>query len=155
MYSLERTQSFPIPIEEAWDFFSSPENLKAITPGDMGFDIVSVLPGKVYAGMIITYRIKPLFNIPLRWITEITHVREPHFFIDHQLSGPYRFWHHQHHFSTIPGGTEMTDILHYAMPFGVAGRMVHFSFIGKKIEEIFDYRHNVLAEHFGKIEEHE
>ena len=40
-YSIKSTQHLPISLEEAWDFFSSPNNLAKITPPDMGFIITS------------------------------------------------------------------------------------------------------------------
>ena len=117
MHKLQRIQRIPVSRREAWEFFSSPKNLKDITPSYLGFDIISELPEKIYPGMIISYRIKPLLGIPVKWVTEISHVKEEELFVDNQLSGPYKLWHHQHHFSDIPGGTEMKDILHYSLPW--------------------------------------
>jgi len=151
MKQLITRQNLPISLDEAWDFFSSPGNLEKITPGDMKFIIKNDLPKKMYAGMIITYKVTPLFNIPLDWTTEITHVNEPHFFIDDQKSGPFKTWHHQHHFREIDGGVEMTDIVTYSAPFGILGRLAEKLIVDKKVKGIFDFRYKLLEEKFGSL----
>lgn len=151
MKQLITKQRLPISLDEAWDFFSSPGNLEEITPQDMKFTIKNDPPEKMYAGMIITYKVTPLFNIPLNWTTEITHVNEPFFFIDDQRSGPFKTWHHQHHFREIEGGVEMTDIVTYAAPFGILGRIAEKLIVDRKVKGIFDFRHKLLEERFGTL----
>ena len=106
---------------------------------------------KVYAGMIITYKISPLAGIKLNWMTEITHVQNRQYFVDEQRFGPYALWHHQHHFKEIPGGVEMTDILNYAIPLGIIGRLTNNVYVGKEIKRVFDYRVKAIEELFGKM----
>lgn len=106
---------------------------------------------KMYAGMIITYKISPLLGIKMDWMTEITHVVGKQYFVDEQRFGPYALWHHQHHFKEIPGGIEMTDILHYAIPYSVIGTIANNVFVGKKVRDIFKYRTKVIEEMFGKM----
>lgn len=141
VYSLKTVQVLPISLEAAWDFFSSPANLKEITPANLGFNIVSKHHGsKMYPGQIIEYTVRPVLNIPLYWMTEITHVEDLKYFVDEQRYGPYSMWHHQHHFKEVPGGVEMTDIVHYKMPFWFFGDIANTLFIKKQLKEIFDYR---------------
>jgi len=138
-------------MDEAWDFFSSPANLQKITPEKLGFKIVSKHHGeKMYAGQIIEYYVKPLFGIPLYWMTEITHVADKKYFIDEQRFGPYSMWHHQHHFKETPDGVEMTDIVHYKLPFGILGELAHTLFVKKQLQGIFDYRFKVVEDLWGK-----
>ena len=155
MHSLTRIQRLPITVGDAWEFFSSPANLQKITPPDMGFHILTSLPENMYPGMIISYTVKPLFGISVKWVTEITHIQEPSYFIDTQLSGPYKIWHHQHFFKEIEGGVEMKDIVHYELPAGPLGRIVHALLVRKKVQEIFDFRKKVLEEKFGKYDDNE
>lgn len=150
VYQLRREQYLPIGIAEAWDFFSSPYNLKRITPPDMGFDIVLIEKDKrMYPGMIIGYIVRPLWGIPMRWLTEITHVQEPYYFVDEQRFGPYTLWHHQHWFEEVEGGVKMLDLVHYAIPFGYLGRLAHVLFVRRRLEQIFDYRKKTLEQLFG------
>jgi ligand-binding SRPBCC domain-containing protein len=141
VYSLKTVQFLPISLEKAWDFFSSPANLQKITPAKMGFEIVSKHHGeKMYPGQIIEYTVKPVLGIPLYWMTEITHVDDQRYFIDEQRFGPYSLWHHQHHFKEVEGGVEMTDIVHYKMPFWFLGDIANSLFVKKQLKGIFDYR---------------
>lgn len=146
IYKLEKTQFLPLSLDEAWDFFSSPVNLKEITPDYMGFNITSDLgDGKMYEGQIITYKVTPLLNIPLSWVTEITHVRDKQYFVDEQRFGPYALWHHQHWFEVVDGGVNMKDIVHYGLPLDPFSRIMSW-FVKGKLEEIFDYRFKKVNE---------
>lgn len=149
LHVLRRRLVLPTGLDEAWAFFSNPANLRRITPPEMGFEVTSAPQDETYAGMIITYRVRPLLRIPITWVTEITHVREPSFFVDVQRFGAYRFWHHEHHFRAVPGGVECEDIVHYALPFGLLGRIVHALFVRRQLERVFDYRERVLSRELG------
>ncbi len=151
-YHFEWEQSMPITLDQAWDFFSSPLNLAKITPPNMQFVVTSnyTEATKMYAGMIITYKVSPLMGVKLNWMTEITHVQDKVYFVDEQRFGPYALWHHQHHFKEIPGGVHMTDILDYAIPYGVIGRLSNRLLVGKQIEKIFKYRNKAIIDMFGE-----
>ncbi len=150
IYQLKSSQIFPISLSTAWKFFSDPDNLSKITPKWLNFEITSELPRRMYAGMIISYKVRPLLNFPQSWVTEITHVNEPYYFVDEQRFGPYRMWHHEHIFTEIPDvGVEMQDIVTYIVPFGVLGRIANRLIVRKKILEIFKYRKEILQKMFG------
>ncbi len=146
MYQLKRTQFIRTDLKTAWDFFSSPGNLKKITPDYMGFDVKTELPDKMYEGLMIEYTVKPLLGIPMNWITEIKTVKELEFFVDEQRKGPYKIWHHEHHFKEVDGGVEMTDIVSYELPLGILGRIMHPFLVQKKLEEIFDFRFKAVEQ---------
>jgi len=141
--TLQRTQFLPIDLPKAWRFFSNPGNLSIITPPDLGFEITSDLPEQMYVGMLVSYKVAAAPGIKVSWITEITHVREPEFFVDEQRFGPYRFWHHQHHFKVVAGGVEMTDLVSYLLPFYPLGQLVT-PLVRSRLEYIFDYRYATL-----------
>jgi ligand-binding SRPBCC domain-containing protein len=149
LYVLEREQRLPIPLSAAWDFFSDAGNLAKITPPEMGFEVTSKLPPRMYAGMIVTYRVRPLLGVPVTWVTEITHVDEGRLFVDEQRFGPYRFWHHQHLFREVPGGVEVGDIIHYALPPGAGP--ARSLLVAPRLEAIFSHRRRVLEEKFGTL----
>jgi ligand-binding SRPBCC domain-containing protein len=150
-HSIKTVQKIPVSLDKAWDFFSNPANLQAITPDGMGFKTISKHHGDVmYAGQIIEYTVKPVLGIPLYWMTEITQVKDKEYFIDEQRFGPYSLWHHQHHFKAIEGGVEMTDIIHYKNPLGFIGRIANSLFVKKKLDTIFNYRFQKVEELFGK-----
>jgi ligand-binding SRPBCC domain-containing protein len=146
---IRQVQKLAIPVEEAWDFFSRPENLVKITPLSLDFKITSELNGKeIYTGQIITYKVKPLFGISLLWVSEITRVERFKLFIDEQKKGPYKLWHHEHHFKQVDDGTEMTDIVQYKIPFGILGSL-GLPLVNKQLERIFTYRRRKVEELFS------
>lgn len=150
-HSIKTVQKIPVSLDEAWSFFSNPANLQAITPEGMGFTIISKHHGDImYAGQLIEYKVRPVAGIPLYWMTEITQVKDRAYFIDEQRFGPYSLWHHQHHFKEIPGGVEMTDIVHYKNPLGFLGRIANALFVKNKLKTIFDFRYQKVEELFGK-----
>ncbi|WP_297332531.1 SRPBCC family protein [Flavobacterium sp.] len=151
LYTLHRKQNLPISLQEAWEFISDPKNLSVITPDSMGFNTLSGDERKMFPGQIIHYTVTPLMGIKLQWVTEITHVKELEFFVDEQRYGPYRFWHHKHFVKEIPGGVEMEDIVHYKLPMGFLGDVMHPIMVKPKLEAIFKYRHAKLIELFGEM----
>lgn len=150
IYTLEVKQFVNISLAKAWEFFSSPANLSKITPPHMGFIITSDLTGKMYPGQIITYKVSPISGIQTNWVTEITHVVDHSFFVDEQRFGPYRMWHHEHHFEIQDEGVLMTDRVSYKLPLGILGRIAHAIFVRKQLEKIFEYREDCLEKMFGK-----
>lgn len=150
VHNLKQTQTLPISIEEAWEFFSSPRNLDSITPDDLGFKITYLPSEKMYPGQIITYKVAIFPSIWVPWVTEITHVDEGKSFVDQQLSGPYKLWHHRHTFEEHEDGVIMTDLVHYSIGFSLLGEIPHKLFVKKKLEHIFHYRHQTIEKVFAK-----
>ena len=149
IYTLKAESSINLPIEKAWDYFSNPSNLAKITPESMGFKTTSEEANNMFAGQIISYMVKPMFNIKTNWVTEITHVNEPHFFVDEQRFGPYAMWHHEHHFIKNGNLTKMIDKISFKIPFGMLGHLA-FPFIVKpQLKKIFSYRENKLKQLFN------
>ena len=150
-YQIRNEQVVESNIENLWRFVSDPSNLKELTPSKLGFKIMTSTNTEMTEGMIISYRIKPLLNINAKWVTEISHVKKHEYFIDKQVYGPYKLWHHQHVFQVIDEHhVRMTDIVTYALPFGLIGDFINFIFIRKKLKTIFDYRQVALNKIFHK-----
>lgn len=150
VYSLKTVQRIPISLDTAWNFFSKPQNLKEITPSNLGFNIISKHHGeRMYQGQVIEYKVSPLLGIPLYWMTEITHVEDMKFFVDEQRFGPYSLWHHQHHFKAIDGGVEMTDIVHYKLPLWILGDIANTLMVRSQLRQIFAYRFSAVEKLFG------
>ncbi len=152
LYQFKKEQKVNTSLEELWNFISSPANLKEITPDYMGFNITSQdIPDKMYAGMIISYKVSPLFGINTTWVTEITQVRDQQYFVDEQRVGPYTIWHHQHILEPISNGVLMKDIVSYKPPFGFLGAIANSLIIKSKLNEIFDYRTIAVEKRFGRF----
>jgi ligand-binding SRPBCC domain-containing protein len=149
IYTLKRTQILPIDIQQAWNFLSDARNLARITPPYMGFKILYFSGQEsLYAGQIIRYKVQGIPGVPMQWVTEITHVNPPYYFVDEQRFGPYSFWHHQHMLKVVDQGVEMTDEVNYALPLGFIGRLAHIIFVKRALTNIFEYRYEKLNEIF-------
>lgn len=139
---LHREQFVPGEPARIWEFFASPRNLAALTPARLRFEIIGEAPARMYPGQMIEYRIGLLPGFTTRWLTEITHVREGEYFVDEQRAGPYRLWHHEHHFRTSADGrgVHMTDRITYDPGFGPLGRLADAIWIRPQLRAIFDHR---------------
>lgn len=149
IYQMHSKQCLPITLDEAWTFLSNPANLQVITPKYMGFEIISGADRPMFSGQIIQYIVKPILGIPVKWVSEITHVSDKKYFVDEQRFGPYALWHHKHFIKEIPGGVEMEDIIDYKVPLGFLGQLVHPFLVRPQLEEIFEFRRKKLIEIFG------
>lgn len=149
-YRLYREQQLYCDIDTAWRFFSSPMNLSEITPKDIAFTVLSEDQDQpIFEGMLINYSVSPLLGIPLKWQTKIIQVEHQKSFTDFQQKGPYKYWKHFHEFIPNEKGILMKDTVEYELPFGVLGNIVHSLLVKKKLNKIFDYRHQVLKQLFN------
>jgi ligand-binding SRPBCC domain-containing protein len=148
IYHIKRSQVLPISIDTAWQFFSSPGNLPLITPAWLNLKILGSVPAHIREGMLIAYHVTPLFGLQMRWLTEITHVDAPRFFVDEQRLGPYQLWHHEHFFHACAAGVQVDDIVSYALKYTVLGTLIHAIWIKKRLQAIFEYRSSALRRRF-------
>ena len=145
---LRREQQLNCTLDEAWEFFSTPRNLDKLTPKSVGFKITHCASEAMHEGQIISYKIKVAPLIWLSWLTEISHVEHRSKFVDNQLSGPYKVWHHTHRFVENDQGVLMTDEVAYVMPFGLIGNVVNALFVRRQLDHIFDERRRLVGEIF-------
>lgn len=148
-YLLEASVDIDAPVDEVFAFFSNAENLGAITPESLHFQILSPLPIEMRSGAIIDYRIR-LMGAPMRWRTEITAWEPNRRFIDSQRRGPYKLWEHEHLLEAIDGGTRMIDQVRYALPFGPLGAIAHALFVRRQVEAIFQHRNAEILKRFPR-----
>lgn len=141
-------QFVPRPLDEVFAFFSKAENLQELTPPWLHFRIVSVDPSPVRKGTLIRYSLRWRI-FPIRWTTEILEWDPPHRFVDLQLKGPYKLWHHEHRFVAEGDGTRIIDEVQYELPFGIFGSLAHSLKVKKDVETIFAYRTEAVRRLFG------
>ena len=143
LYELNKTQLINDSIDNVFDFFSKPENLKTITPEKLSFKILTPTPIVMDKGTVIDYTIR-LFGIQIHWRTLITKYNPPYEFVDEQIKGPYNFWHHTHKFKKVDGGVEILDRVIYSIPMGIIGSVLYFIWIKRDLEKIFLHRKEVI-----------
>ena len=151
VYELAREQLVPQPLERVFAFFAKPGNLESLTPKSLGFEILTPPPLEMRAGAIIDYTLN-VIGLPLHWRTLIETYDPPHRFVDIQLEGPYKFWHHTHTFVAQGQSTLIQDRVRYALPFGWFGRLANLLFIRRQLATIFGFRARFIGEKFGRVE---
>ena len=139
-HTLRREQHLPGAPEEVFPFFADAGNLEAITPPWLGFEVVTPRPIAMRPGALIEYRLR-LHRLPVSWLTRIEEWEPGVRFVDAQLTGPYKLWHHTHEFEPAPdGGTLMRDIVRYALPLGPLGEIAHLVLVRRDLDRVFDFR---------------
>lgn len=151
LYKKSWQQKIDAKIEEVWSFFSRPENLNALTPPSMNFQIITnVEDVKMEKGALIDYKVSPFPLVRFKWRTLITDVIPLQKFADEQLKGPYSFWRHEHIFEDHGDYVIMKDQLEYGLPLGLLGQMVNAVVVSRRIDDIFSYRRKIVDMMFNQ-----
>ena len=138
-HRLQREQVLACPLPEVFAFFSGARNLERITPPWLTFQVLTPEPISMRVGTLIEYRLR-IHGIPLNWTTRIEEWEPGVGFVDRQIAGPYRLWHHRHSFRAQGETTVIIDAVDYALPFGILGESAHGLFVRRDLERIFAYR---------------
>lgn len=148
VHTLIREQLLERPPEDAFPFFAEARNLEAITPPVLGFRVIT--PGQIEMGVgtLIQYRLW-IRGVPLDWLTRIEGWEPGVSFVDSQLVGPYRLWHHTHTFEPRSGGTLMRDVVRYALPLWPLGEAAA-PLVRRELRAIFDFRREAVARILGR-----
>ncbi len=152
VHHLEQTQRVAADLADVFGFFGQPENLARLTPPAMKFQTLTPTPIAMKEGAVIDFVVS-VAGLPMRWRSLITAYEPPHRFVDEQLLGPYSFWHHTHTFRALPdGGTELGDVVRYALPLGPLGDLAHAVAVRRQLQGIFGHRRQVVAARFGTVQ---
>ncbi len=153
-WRLMMEQWLPLPPEALFPFFSEARNLERITPALLRFEVLPGAPGpaEMGEGALIDYKLR-VRGVPVRWRTRIEQWDPPRGFVDTQLKGPYRLWHHTHGFTPEERGgvrgTMCRDVVKYRPPGGPLAGLVNRLVVQRDVEAIFAYRARVLDELFN------
>lgn len=142
-------QFLDVPQTQVFDFFAEAKNLEKITPEILNFKIEKMSTPQIQQGTLIDYKLK-IHNVPTGWKTQINEWSPPQKFVDTQLKGPYRLWHHTHNFEELASGTLMTDLVRYKLPMGTLGKAVAGNFVKTDVEQIFSYRRTAVLKYLFK-----
>ena len=140
IHTLERSQVLDGTPEEVFPFFADARNLEAITPPLLRFSVIT--PGDIPMGVgtFIQYRLR-IRGVPIHWNTLIQEWVPNVRFVDVQVKGPYKLWHHTHTFEALDGDrTLMRDTVRYAVGFGPIGDLATKLMVARDVAAIFDFR---------------
>lgn len=145
LFTLRREIVLSATRAEVFSFFADAHNLDRITPAFLRFRVLSSRFIAMELGTRIEYALR-LHGIPLRWESEIAAWEPPCRFVDLQIRGPYRWWHHEHRFEDLGDSTRVIDEVEYACH---GGRLVHSFFVKRDLERIFEFRQKSLEAIFA------
>jgi len=143
VHTLTRTQLLAHPVGEVFPFFADALNLERITPPLLRFEVVTPGPIEMRVGALIEYRLR-LHGLKVDWLTRIEEWEPGVRFVDSQLAGPYRLWHHTHTFEEHDEGTLMRDVVRYALPAWPLGELA-LPLVRRDLARIFDYRRDGVS----------
>jgi ligand-binding SRPBCC domain-containing protein len=104
--------------------------------------------GELSLGDTVTFQARH-FGLPWRLKARITSYDRPRHFVDEQESGPFKRWHHAHHFEPDGhGGTIMRDVIDFASPLGLVGRIVDRFVLVRYMAHLISIRNAYLASTF-------
>ena len=146
-FRLEAAQFLPEQRDRVFAFFSDAFQLEAITPPWLHFSVLTPAPIRLVTGTLIDYQLR-LRGLPVRWQSRISVWEPPFRFVDEQVRGPYRHWHHEHIFEDVDGGTLCRDVVDYAVP---GGRMIDALIVRPDVRKIFQFRQQKLSERFPSV----
>lgn len=144
---LRAVQHVPRAQADMFAFFAEVGNLERITPPELQFQMLTPPPISMQTGTLIEFRLR-LGRLPFRWLTRICTWNPPYEFVDEQLRGPYRLWHHTHRFIPAGDGIRMEDEVLYRLPGFPWGEAVH-PWVGWQLRRIFTFRRQTIARLLG------
>lgn len=146
-YRLETSQLLPYPREQVFALYADAFQLETITPEWLHFHVITPRPINIGQGTLIDYRLR-LHGIPIRWQSRISVWEPPFRFVDEQMRGPYRFWHHEHVFESAAGGTMCRDFVDYGV---YGGAVINALAVRRDLRKIFAFRRRKIAEAFPAL----
>lgn len=146
-YRLTSQMQLHAPAHDVFDFFSRAENLEALTPSWLRFQICTPTPISMYVGARIDYRLR-IHGVPVVWQSEITTWEPGRRFVDEQRVGPYRRWIHEHLFVADGDDTVVRDRVDYDV---YGGRIIERLLVRPDLRRIFGYRLQTLQTMFNTV----
>ena len=143
-WEIHREQLVRAPHADVFEFFSRARNLEELTPPFLRFEVLTREPIRMAPGTLIDYRLR-VRGVPMRWRTLIEAWEPGRMFVDRQLRGPYRLWHHTHEFEARPDGTLVRDAIRYEIPLGPIGTVARALFVARDLERVFDFRRRAVT----------
>lgn len=107
-----------------------------------------ITSGVMGLGDTVTWRARH-FGIWWQMTTVISAYERPRYFVDEQVKGPFKRYHHVHYFDDDDTGTCMRDVVEFAAPFGLLGLAAERLMLRRHMTALIDLRNAQLREHLA------
>ena len=123
MERFEVAETVPLPVDAVWKAHEDVQLLERIAPP---FPAVRLKESNIVCGLGTEFTVRvELLSLGLDWRVKITHWDPPTCFIDEQVSGPFQFWEHTHHFMPISAeSTRVVDAVKFELNPLVDGTLI-------------------------------
>lgn len=128
------------PIDRVWAFHEDPSALARLTPPAQAIRVLSHTGG-IAAGARLVISVKLFGPLRVTWRALHTQCAAPTLFVDEQESGPFAYWRHEHRFSSVNGGTQLTDSIVFRLPGGPLLNWFAAPFVRFQLAGLFRFRH--------------
>lgn len=105
--------------------------------------VAGVTTGLLGPGDQVTWKARH-FGLTWRMTSTISAWERPAYFVDEQVSGPFRHWRHEHRFEAAPrpGATLMTDIVDFSAPAGLLGTIADLLVLRRYLTRLIHVRND-------------
>ncbi|ALE06134.1 cyclase [Arthrobacter sp. ERGS1:01] len=138
------TTTTDISVEELFRRSLNIDDHVASMAGSGESAVAGVVAGQIGLGETVTWRARH-FGVRFRMTSVISALDAPHRFVDHQVRGPFKAFHHEHLFAAANGVTTMTDTITFTAPFGIVGRLAERLVLGRYLEKLIGERNTYLC----------
>ena len=101
--------------------------------------------GLIELGETVTWRAKH-FGIRQNLTSKITEFNYPTYFVDEMVSGAFKSFRHEHHFSQVDGHTVMKDVFVFKSPLGVLGKLANLLVLKRYMTNLLTTRNHIIKQ---------
>jgi ligand-binding SRPBCC domain-containing protein len=148
MVRLEETTQIKAPIARCFDLARSIEVhvLGNVHFGENALAVGDLDSGLIEMGQTVVWRAKH-FWIWQTLTSKMTAFHRPDFFEDTMLRGAFKSMRHEHFFRSRPeGATEMKDVLYFAAPLPILGKIAEVFILRRYMQNLLHERNVVLKQ---------
>lgn len=141
----------PADLDKVWAFHNTIDSLFILTPPEKQAKLIGE-SSPMCKGVIYKIQVKQFRIIPIQLWSEIIEYSPLQSFKDIQVKGhgPFKSWEHTHEFTAISENvTRITDSVQYELPMGIMGKLVDRIFVGRDIQNMFRFRHQMTMNKLG------
>lgn len=145
----EHETTIEAPVELVFDLSLDIDAHRASMSASNERAVAGVTSGHIGLGQTVTWRATH-FRIPFTMTSRVTELERPHRFVDEQVRGPFRSFHHEHVFEALDDATRMVDRIRFVAPVGPLGWLVERAVLASYLHKLIADRGEYLkaeAEH--------
>jgi ligand-binding SRPBCC domain-containing protein len=143
MATIELLTEIQAPIERCFDLSRSIDLHLVSTKHTGEQAIAGTTKGLISLNETVTWRANH-FGIWQTLTSKVTEFDRPNYFVDEMVSGAFKSFRHEHHFSVNDNGTLMKDVFNFESPMGVLGKLFNRLILTRYMTHLLKHRNEVI-----------